>query len=137
MHFLPFQNQSVMPAVYRLGDLFVLPSQGPGETWGLALNEAMASGRAVVASSMVGGARDLIGAGINGWIFTAGARDQLASVLRRAYRGGQAALRKMGAAGREASAAWSSEACARRIATIVSRHGDTRPTRLDSAEWEV
>ncbi len=42
VHFMPFQNQSAMPAVYRLGDVFVLPSQGPEETWGLALNEAMA-----------------------------------------------------------------------------------------------
>ncbi|MCF6185479.1 MAG: glycosyltransferase family 4 protein, partial [Bacteroidales bacterium] len=30
--FLPFQNQSLMPVVYRLGNVFVLPSQGPGET---------------------------------------------------------------------------------------------------------
>src|SRR6185436_7909182 len=41
---LPFQNQSRMPIVYRLGDLFVLPS-AYGETWGLAVNEAIASGR--------------------------------------------------------------------------------------------
>ena len=63
VHFMSFQNQSVMPAVYRLGDVFVLPSQGPEETWGLALNEAMASGRAVIASDKVGGACDLIETG--------------------------------------------------------------------------
>src|SRR5260370_9047701 len=34
VHFMPFQNQSVMPAVYRLGDVFVLSSHGPEETWG-------------------------------------------------------------------------------------------------------
>jgi glycosyltransferase involved in cell wall biosynthesis len=45
VHFLPFQNQSAMPTVYRLGDVLVLPSRGPGETWGLALNEAMACAR--------------------------------------------------------------------------------------------
>jgi glycosyltransferase involved in cell wall biosynthesis len=55
-----FQNQTEMPAIYRIGDLFILPSKGPNETWGLALNEAMASGIPVVASNRVGGAIDLI-----------------------------------------------------------------------------
>jgi glycosyltransferase involved in cell wall biosynthesis len=60
VHFLGFQNQSRMPVVYRLGDVFVLPSRGPGETWGLAVNEAMACGRPVVVSSNVGCAPDLV-----------------------------------------------------------------------------
>jgi glycosyltransferase involved in cell wall biosynthesis len=57
---LPFQNQSRMPMTYRLGDVFVLPSVGPAETWGLAMNEAMASGIPVLASEKCGGAIDLI-----------------------------------------------------------------------------
>jgi glycosyltransferase involved in cell wall biosynthesis len=57
---LPFQNQSRMPLVYRLGDLFVLPSAS-GETWGLAVNEAMSCGRPVVVSDRVGCAADLVG----------------------------------------------------------------------------
>ena len=40
IHFLPFQNQSVMPFLYRMADVFVLPSHN--ETWGLSVNEAMA-----------------------------------------------------------------------------------------------
>jgi glycosyltransferase involved in cell wall biosynthesis len=65
---MDFKNQQLMPAVYRLADLFILPSTGPGETWGLAINEAMASGKAVAASDKAGGAVDLIDAGINGLI---------------------------------------------------------------------
>ena len=65
---LPFQNQSIMPVVYRLADIFVLPSRGPGETWGLAMNEAMACGKVVVASEKCGGAIDLIKNGENGYI---------------------------------------------------------------------
>src|SRR5450755_3255163 len=57
---LPFQNQSRMPVVYRLGDLFVLPSGGPGETWGLAVNEALACGRPVLISDEVGCAADVV-----------------------------------------------------------------------------
>lgn len=56
---LPFQNQSRMPVVYRLGDLFVLPS-AYGETWGLAVNEALACGRPVLVSDRVGCAPDVV-----------------------------------------------------------------------------
>lgn len=55
---LPFQNQSRMPLVYRLGDVFVLPSIA--ETWGLAVNEALASGRPVLVSDRVGCAADVV-----------------------------------------------------------------------------
>jgi len=67
VHFLPFQNQSKMPIVYHLGDVFVLPSKGPFETWGLAINEAMACGKPVIASNKVGCAVDLISN--NGFLF--------------------------------------------------------------------
>lgn len=58
---LPFQNQSRMPAVYRLGDLFALVSSH-NETWGLAVNEALASGRPVLVSDRVGCAADVVDA---------------------------------------------------------------------------
>jgi glycosyltransferase involved in cell wall biosynthesis len=58
---LPFQNQSRMPIVYRLGDIFVLPSAF-GESWGLAVNEALASGRPVIVSDRVGCAADVVDA---------------------------------------------------------------------------
>ena len=119
VHFLPFQNQSVMPSVYRLGDVFVLPSQGPGETWGLALNEAMACGRAVIASSKVGAARDLIQPGVTGWVFESGDGDALAGLLREAAAHGREHLRTMGAAARLDSNRWSTEESARRIGEIV------------------
>jgi len=72
IYFLPFQNQMMIPAVYRLGKIFCLPSQGPEETWGLAVNEAMASGRAVIVSDEVGCAVDLVEDGVNGYIFQSG-----------------------------------------------------------------
>jgi glycosyltransferase involved in cell wall biosynthesis len=68
---LPFQNQSRMPVVYRLGDVFVLPSAF-GETWGLALNEALACGRRVIASDKVGAAPDLISTSKEGTVFKNG-----------------------------------------------------------------
>jgi len=56
---LPFQNQSRMPVVYRLGDIFVLPSAF-GESWGLAANEALACSRPVLLSDRVGCAADVV-----------------------------------------------------------------------------
>ncbi len=75
--FLPFQNQSMMPIVYRLADVFVLPSQGPGETWGLAVNEAMTCGKAMIVSDKVGCAPDLIEQGKNGFVFKSGVENDL------------------------------------------------------------
>jgi glycosyltransferase involved in cell wall biosynthesis len=71
VHFMDFQNQSYMPVVYQACDIFCLPSQGPGETWGLAINEAMACGKVILASDKVGCAIDLVQPGINGMIFKA------------------------------------------------------------------
>jgi len=60
IHFVGFQNQSKMPVWYRVADVFCLPSRGPGETWGLAVNEALACGCKVIVSDRVGCAEDLI-----------------------------------------------------------------------------
>ena len=56
--FLDFQNQKMMPVVYRLGDVFIMPSLS--ETWGMGINEAMACGMPVMASEKVGCAADLV-----------------------------------------------------------------------------
>jgi glycosyltransferase involved in cell wall biosynthesis len=77
--FLDFQNQQQMPVVYRLGDVFVLPSKGPGETWGLSVNEAMASKRAVIVSNKCGCAEDLVKG--NGIVFEAGNKQDLQKAL--------------------------------------------------------
>ena len=69
VRFLPFANQSEMPSRYLLADLFVLPSKGRYETWGLAVNEAMHMGVPCLVSSRVGCQRDLVLHGETGWVF--------------------------------------------------------------------
>ncbi len=81
-HFLDFQNQSLMPAVYRLGDVVVLPSKGPGETWGLAINEAMACKKPVLVSDKTGCAVDLVKDGLNGYVFKAGNINDLVEKIK-------------------------------------------------------
>lgn len=71
VHFLPFANQSQMPARYLLADIFALPSRGFYETWGLAVNEAMHMGVPALVSDRVGCQRDLVTDGVTGWVFPA------------------------------------------------------------------
>ncbi len=96
VHFMDFQNQSLMPTVYRMGDVFVLPSKGPGETWGLALNEAMACSKVVLASDRCGGAPDLIDEGLNGYIFRAGDAEGLSARMIQMTDAGRESLNQMG-----------------------------------------
>jgi glycosyltransferase involved in cell wall biosynthesis len=72
-----------MPVIYRMANVYILPSKGPGETWGLALNEAMASGIPVLASAKVGGAIDLIAPDVNGMIFELGEAEKVACFISR------------------------------------------------------
>ena len=71
VRFLPFANQSEMPARYLLADIFALPSGGLYETWGLAVNEAMHLGVPCLVSDLVGCQRDLVTDDETGWVFRA------------------------------------------------------------------
>lgn len=117
VHFLGFQNQSEMPVVYRLGDVFVLPSRGPGETWGLAVNEAMACGRAVVVSDKVGCAPDLVDEK-NGAVVPAGEPSALRQTLENLLRDKER-LREMGRRSVERISKWSVERAAVRTEEAV------------------
>ncbi len=77
--FLGFRNQTELPALYDLCDVFVLPSLF--EPWGLVVNEVMNAGKAVIVSDQVGCGADLVSPGINGDIFKAGNVDDLAAKL--------------------------------------------------------
>jgi glycosyltransferase involved in cell wall biosynthesis len=101
VHFLPFANQSEMPARYALADLFVLPSRGGYETWGLAVNEAMHLGVPCIVSDHVGCHPDLILPGRTGWVFPAGDETALAACLREALALPAAELASRGRAARE------------------------------------
>lgn len=81
VHFLPFANQSEMPARYAMADLFVLPSRGFYETWGLAVQEAMHLGVPCLVSTRVGCQRDLVVHRESGWTFDPDTPDDLARTL--------------------------------------------------------
>ena len=105
---LPFQNQSMMPVVYRLGDVFVLPS-AYGETWGLAVNEAMACGRPVLVSDRVGCGVDMVAPGVTGERFRSGDWRDFAEKVS-CLAADRVALKRMGAAARGVASQFTIEA---------------------------
>jgi glycosyltransferase involved in cell wall biosynthesis len=81
IHFLNFQNQSSMPGVYELANTFILPSAGPGESWGLAVNEAMANGKSIIVSDKCGCAKNLVFEHLNGFFFQSQNANELTEKL--------------------------------------------------------
>jgi len=80
IRFTGFLNQSEISQAYAVADALVLPSDG-GETWGMVVNEAMASGLPCFVSDAVGCGPDMIAPGQTGDIFALGDINRLASLL--------------------------------------------------------
>ncbi len=105
--FLDFQNQFAMPSIYKTGDVFVLPSAGPGETWGLSVNEAMACSRAVLVSDRCGCYLDLVENGINGFVFSSEDISSLAGKMKILVT--ESNIKKMGMASEKIIQKWNYE----------------------------
>lgn len=89
----------LLPSLYAASDFAVLPSINSSEGFGLALLEAMASGKAVIGSN-VGGVPDVIEDWKTGVLVAAGDTDALADRIRTLYADDELRI-KMGATGRE------------------------------------
>lgn len=120
MHILPFQNQSMMPAIYRLGEIFCLPSAGPGETWGLAVNEAMACGRAVLVSDKVGCTADLVQEGVNGYSFRSNDMNDLEHKINKLVSDSDM-LSVMGKASEKLISNWNFDTIAGAVKNLLQR----------------
>jgi glycosyltransferase involved in cell wall biosynthesis len=79
-----FLNQSELGRAYAVADCLVLPSD---ESWGLVVNEAMATGVPCVVADRVGCAPDLVTPGATGEIFPTGNLPELAAALGRIRAG--------------------------------------------------
>ena len=111
---LPFQNQSRMPIVYRLGDIFIMPSAA--ESWGIAVNEALACGRPVVVSDGAGCATDVVDPTC-GRIFPRNNWSALGKVIEELKQNGD----ELSAMGRAAAArAWVFDVAATEAALIAA-----------------
>jgi len=110
--FTGFKNQSELPVYYAAADVFVLPSER--EPWGLAINEAMASGTAVVATDQCGASYDLINSE-TGRMVPAGNVSALASAIADVLANSV----EMGEAARARVASWDYEADIRGLTSAI------------------
>jgi phosphatidylinositol alpha-mannosyltransferase len=81
IHFVGHVPSHELPRWYATGDVFVSPATG-NESFGIVLIEAMATGRAVVASD-IPGYRSVVTPNVNGVTFPPGDRAALARTLSR------------------------------------------------------
>jgi glycosyltransferase involved in cell wall biosynthesis len=103
--FVGSQFGDLLSAYYGLASAFILPSEV--ETWGLVVNEAMASGLPVLASTGCGSGRALIEEGKNGWTFKPGNHEQLTNLMTRLSQLPPEQLRSMGTRSEEIISGWS------------------------------
>jgi glycosyltransferase involved in cell wall biosynthesis len=66
VHFVGFQNKTVLAQYYKGAELFVLPTRE--DIWGLVINEAMAYGLPVITTDRCVAGLELVEDGINGYI---------------------------------------------------------------------
>jgi len=98
VHFLGFQNQTQLPAVYRSADLFVLPSEY--DPCPAVVCEAMLCGLPVILSDEIRGRFELVERGRTGFIYTCGHVEELSHLISQAMSD-PARLNAMGAAARQ------------------------------------
>jgi glycosyltransferase involved in cell wall biosynthesis len=129
----PFRNQSDMPTVYACADLLVLPSFGNGETWGLAVNEAMNLARPCLVSSHVGCGPDLVLEGETGWTFEAGDADALHAALSKALAAGADGRTRMGRQAQARVGHYSYEAAAAALRDALADLPARAPVAMEDA----
>jgi glycosyltransferase involved in cell wall biosynthesis len=120
IQFAGFAQREELAAYYALAEVLVFPTHS--DPWGLVVNEAMACGLPIIATSAAGCTADLVQDGWNGCVIAAGDLEQLGSAM--AEMGDDAALRlQMRQRSRERILAYSPEACAAGIAEAVVNYG--------------
>jgi glycosyltransferase involved in cell wall biosynthesis len=84
--FTGFRQYDELPGYYGLAGAVILPSVR--DTWGLVINEAMASGLPVLVSERCGCSADLVEDGVNGYVFDPHDTKGMASLMKKISHGG-------------------------------------------------
>jgi 1,2-diacylglycerol 3-alpha-glucosyltransferase len=116
VHLPGWKPYGELPAYYGLASCFVLPSLS--ETWGLVVNEAMASGLPVLVARSCGCLPELCRPGVNGYDFDARRPEELARLLTR-VSAAAVDLKAMGGASRRIIASFTPDTWARGLADCV------------------
>lgn len=114
--FTGFVNQSALPRVYAVADVFVLPSSN--EPWGFIINEVMCAAVPVVVSEDCGSVPDLVHDGDNGRLMRPGDPATLADALVDILRD-PARCAHMGQRSRQIVSGWDYERCRQGVLAAV------------------
>lgn len=115
VHFAGFVQRDDLATYYALAECFVFPTHS--DTWGLAVNEAMACGLPVICSRVAGCAADLVGQ--NGCLISPGDVEELARTMQRLAA--DPGLRdRMSSCSRNVVGRYSPEHCAAGLATATA-----------------
>jgi glycosyltransferase involved in cell wall biosynthesis len=118
VHFIGFQNQTDLPAIYCAADLFVLPSEY--DACPAVVCEAMLCGLPVILSDEIRGRFELIDPGRTGFIFKCRDVENLTRLLREAIAD-PVRLATMGTAAREAMKNCSPETNVRGVVRLLDQ----------------
>jgi glycosyltransferase involved in cell wall biosynthesis len=111
-----FVHREELPEIYALAAGLVFPTRS--DPWGLVVNEAMACGLPVIATSVAGCALDLVQDGWNGFIVPPGDATELSHAMARMAEDSEL-QKKMSCRSRERIAAYSPAAWAQGILEAV------------------
>jgi 1,2-diacylglycerol 3-alpha-glucosyltransferase len=107
-----FVSYESLPSLLAKADVYLQPSLS--EPWGLAVNEALASGLPAIVSRQCGCQEDLIREGVNGFTFDAESPGELVVALEKMWEQ-RLRLKEMGNASLEIIKPWSLELFARNL----------------------
>jgi glycosyltransferase involved in cell wall biosynthesis len=105
IHFVGAQFEDNLCEYYALARVLIVPSNT--ETWGLVVNEGMASGLPVIVSKGCGSAKTLVHEGENGWTFEPGDDEALTKLMIGASSLSSNALKEMGRKSQSIVSEWS------------------------------
>jgi 1,2-diacylglycerol 3-alpha-glucosyltransferase len=108
VHFLPYLSQEDLRSIYKQALCFILPSLY-SETWGLTVNESMASGLPVLVSNQIGCASTIVREGINGYTFSPEHQEELTEVLLKIHEMPESEIKTMGKMSLEIISEWGLE----------------------------
>ena len=118
-----FRQIEELPAFYALAGCLILPSLT--ETWGLVVNEAMASGLPVLVSERCGCVPELVHQGFNGYVFDPMDCGEL-SRLMDLMASDRVDLKAMGDASRQLISIYSPDAWALSLANCIQQTADRK-----------
>lgn len=122
--FTGFANQAEIPKYYGVSDVFVRAEDSISRgDWGLTVNEAGASGLALIVTEKIGAAADLVRNGENGLVLRGGDPEALSMAMAE-LAGNAARCSEMGRRSVEIMRGWSYEQCVEGILAALASIGD-------------